>query len=145
MTETNDHFCFVDSNIWLYAFSTDQKEETKRILAKQLIKEKSIIISTQVINEVCYNLLKKHNLNEKSISNLITSFYSKYQVISFNRDILESASNLRTQYNISFWDSLIVSCALSAGVNILYSEDMQDGLIVVKKLTIINPFNQKSL
>ncbi len=145
MIDQNDHLCFVDSNVWLYGFSTDQKEDTKRILAKQLIKEKSIIISTQVINEVCYNLLKKHNLNEKSISNLITSFYSKYQVISFNRDILESASNLRTQYNISFWDSLIVSCALSAGVNILYSEDMQDGLIVVKKLTIINPFNQKSL
>ena len=68
------------------------------------------------------------------------SFYSKYQVISFNLNILESASNIRTQYNISFWDSLIVSCALSADVDILYSEDMQDGLILDKKLTIINPF-----
>ncbi|MGK7895540.1 MAG: PIN domain-containing protein [Xenococcus sp. (in: cyanobacteria)] len=141
MTEKNDHICFVDSNIWLYAFSTDQKEETKRILAKQLIKEKSIIISTQVINEVCRNLLKKHKLDEKSISNLIASFYSKYQVISFNIDILESASNLRNQYSVSFWDSLIVACALSADVNILYSEDMQDGLTSDKKLTIINPFN----
>ncbi|MDJ0844491.1 hypothetical protein [Crocosphaera sp.] len=42
MTETNNYLCFVDSNIWLYSFSTDQKEETKRLLAKQLIKEKSI-------------------------------------------------------------------------------------------------------
>lgn len=145
MTEKNDHFCFVDSNVWLYGFSTDKKEDTKRMLAKQLIKEKSIIISTQVINEVCCNLRKKHKLDEQSILNLIVAFYSKYQVVSFNLDILESASNIRTQYNISFWDSLIVSCALSAGVNILYSEDMQDGLIFVKKLTIINPFNEKSL
>ena len=57
MTELKNHSCFVDSNIWLYAFSTDKKEETKRILAKQLIKEKSIIISTQIINEVSCNLL----------------------------------------------------------------------------------------
>ena len=71
MTEKNDHLCFVDSNIWLYGFSTDQKEETKRILAKQLIKEKSIIISTQVINGVCRNLLKKYKIDEKSISKLL--------------------------------------------------------------------------
>ncbi|TRT72512.1 MAG: PIN domain nuclease [Microcystis sp. M_OC_Ca_00000000_S217Cul] len=55
MTELKNHSCFVDSNIWLYAFSTDKKEESKRILAKQLIKEKSIIISTQIINEVSCN------------------------------------------------------------------------------------------
>ena len=140
MIETNNHLCFVDSNIWLYGFSTDQKEERKRILAKQLIQEKSIIISTQVINEVCRNLLKKHKLDEQSILKLIVSFYSKYKVISFNLNILESASNLRTQYNISFWDSLIISSALSADANILYSEDMQHGLILDQKLTIINPF-----
>ncbi|NEP58088.1 MAG: PIN domain-containing protein [Symploca sp. SIO2G7] len=139
MTENNP-LCFVDSNIWLYGFSTNQKEDRKRILAKKLIREKCITISTQVINEVCRNLLKKHKLDEQSVLNLIKSFYSKYQVISFNLNILEFASNIRTQYNISFWDSLIVSCALSADVDILYSEDMQDGLIIEKKLTIINPF-----
>jgi predicted nucleic acid-binding protein len=134
MTELKNHSCFVDSNIWLYAFSTDKKEESKRILAKQLIKEKSIIISTQIVNEVSCNLLKKHKLD--------VSFYRKYQVISFNLDIFESASNLRTQYHLSFWDSLVIACALFSDANILYSEDMQDGLIVDKKLTIINPFKQ---
>ncbi|NER23988.1 MAG: PIN domain-containing protein [Symploca sp. SIO1B1] len=139
MTENNT-LCFIDSNVWLYGFSTDQKEDRKRILAKQLIKEKRIIISTQIINEVCRNLLKKHKLDEQSILTLVKSFYSKYQVISFNLNIIESASNIRTQYNISFWDSLIVSCALSANVDILYSEDMQDGLTLERKLTIVNPF-----
>ncbi|MGK7941078.1 MAG: PIN domain-containing protein [Crocosphaera sp.] len=141
MKEINNNICFIDSNIWLYGFSTDKKEETKRVVAKQLIKEKSIIISTQVINEVCCNLLKKHKLDKQSILNLVSSFYRKYQVVSFNVNILETGSHLRTQYNISFWDSLIISCALSTGSNIIYSEDMQDGLIINRKLTIINPFN----
>ncbi len=36
MTELKNHSCFVDSNIWLYAFSTDKKEETKRIELLQI-------------------------------------------------------------------------------------------------------------
>ncbi len=42
--------------------------------------------------------------------------------------------------SLSFWDSLIVASALAAGANVLYSEDIQDGLIVLKQLNIINPF-----
>jgi len=42
---------------------------------------------------------------------------------------------------LSFWDSLIVASALSADVDILYSEDMQNGLIIAEKLQIINTFN----
>lgn len=132
--------CFVDSNIWLYAFSMDEKDENKRILAKQLILGKSIRVSTQVINEVSCNLLKKHKLDEQTLLKLILSFYAKYQVISFNPSILESASKLRNQYCLSFWDSLIVGCALSSNATVLYSEDMQHGLIINKQITIINPF-----
>ncbi len=39
----------------------------------------------------------------------------------------------------SFWDSLIIASALHVDAKILYSEDMQDGLIVSGKLAIINP------
>jgi predicted nucleic acid-binding protein len=34
----------------------------------------------------------------------------------------------------------VIACASFSGANILYSEDMQDGLIINKKFTIINPF-----
>jgi hypothetical protein len=46
----------------------------------------------------------------------------------------------RLNYNLSFWDSLIIASALSGGGNTLYSEDMQNGLIISQQLTIINPF-----
>lgn len=51
-----------------------------------------------------------------------------------------NSSNVRSRYNFSFWDSLIVACALAAGASILYSEDMQDGLVVDSQLQIVNPF-----
>ncbi len=40
----------------------------------------------------------------------------------------------------SFWDSLIVSSALSGGCKVLYSEDMQHKLVINQRLTILNPF-----
>jgi predicted nucleic acid-binding protein len=49
------------------------------------------------------------------------------------------AQQLRENYCFSFWDSLIVAAALKANCETLYSEDMQDGLLVNKTLRIINP------
>ncbi|MEL7523130.1 MAG: PIN domain nuclease, partial [Cyanobacteria bacterium J06553_1] len=66
--------------------------------------------------------------------------YNRCQVTSLNVTILLRASDLRSRYQLSFWDSLIVSSALTSKVSMLYSEDMQHGLIVAEQLTIINPF-----
>ena len=40
----------------------------------------------------------------------------------------------------SVYDALIVSAALGAGCKTLYSEDLQDGQIINRQLTIRNPF-----
>ncbi|MUG96139.1 PIN domain-containing protein [Scytonema sp. UIC 10036] len=119
----------MDTNVWFYALTTasDDEDSRKSEVAKSLLKLPNIVMSTQVINEVCTNLLKKARLSEQEISNLITSFYRKYRVVNFYCETLLEASNLRTQYYFSFWDSLLVASALDAGANILYSEDMQDG------------------
>lgn len=42
----------------------------------------------------------------------------------------------------SFWDSLIVASAILGEASILYSEDMQVGLIIENALQIVNPFLQ---
>jgi predicted nucleic acid-binding protein len=41
---------------------------------------------------------------------------------------------------ISFWDGLVVECALSAGCSTLYSEDLQDGWEVDRRMRVVNPF-----
>jgi predicted nucleic acid-binding protein len=99
---------FLDSNIWLYALSQaadNSAAEAKRKSAIELTQRSGIVISFQVINEVCVN-----------------------------------AAQLRTRYQCSFWDSLIVAAAIQSGVTALYSEDMQSGLNISNQLEIINPF-----
>ena len=48
-------------------------------------------------------------------------------------------SNILVYMQDSFWDSLIVSAAVSAGCSVLYSEDLNDGQ-TVRGVTIRNPF-----
>lgn len=131
--------CFIDVNIWLYAF-IETDEATKSARARTLILANKPVVSTQVINEVCVNLLRRANFTEEQISQLVESFYEKRRVIELTKSVLLMASRLRQRYALSFWDSIIVASALSAGVSVLYSEDMQHGLTVEEELQICNPF-----
>jgi predicted nucleic acid-binding protein len=47
---------------------------------------------------------------------------------------------LAERYGLSVHDAMIVAAALIGGCDVLYSEDMQDGMLIDKQLTICNPF-----
>lgn len=134
--------CFVDTNVWLYAF-TEPDDASKQAVAKAVVSRQDIVVSTQVINETCVNLLKKASLPEVTIRQLVVAFYEKYVVTEIDRSILLTASELREKYSLSFWDSMIVASALRAGCEVLYTEDMQDGLKIEGRLTVVNPFKAK--
>lgn len=130
---------FVDSNIWLYALI--ESADPRHIAAKSAIKHiETPIISSQVISEVCVNLLKKAGQTEVFVQELVTSFYSEYEVVSLDKAILLKASELRLEYSFSYWDSMIVASALEASCDVLYSEDMQHSLLIEDRLKIVNPF-----
>lgn len=129
---------FIDSNIWLYAFN--KSDETKHLKSKKLISQATnITISSQVVNEVSKNLLYKFRFTEDRIRSIVESMYESYTVLDISKTTIIKASELRERYNFSYFDSLIVSSALLYGCSVLYSEDMQDGL-VVDGLKISNPF-----
>lgn len=119
--------------------TADQRKEQ---LANQLIRthKAHIVVSTQVINEVVHNLLRKGNFNEPAIRALIASYYGHFSVVSLTQSQQIKASRLRESYSLSHYDSLIVAAVLEAGAFILSSEDMQDGLVIDEQLTIQNPF-----
>jgi len=57
--------CFVDSNLWIYAAMNDGSKSER---ARALIENRQIAISTQVINEVSFNLLRKYHYSESEIA-----------------------------------------------------------------------------
>ena len=132
--------CFVDTNIWLYAFISGS-DAAKSDRARQLLRDNaaSLVLSSQVINEVCVNLLKKAHIPELEIQELIRSFHQKYQVVLLDQAVQVAASELRVRFSLSFWDSLILAAAVHCGASVLYSEDLQAGLKVNERLTVRNP------
>ena len=57
-------------------------------------------------------------------------------------DTHQRALALAEKYGFKIYDALIVASALAAKCTILYSEDMQDGQVIDKMLTIRNPFRR---
>jgi predicted nucleic acid-binding protein len=131
--------CFVDTNIWLYSFIQSQHPE-KTLISSHIIRNCDCTISTQIINEISVNLIRKANFTEKQITDLILSLYKRFTVLELSKEILIIASKIRNTYQFSFWDSLIVASALDSDVNYLITEDMQHGFRLENRLTIFNPF-----
>jgi predicted nucleic acid-binding protein len=129
---------FLDSNISLYGYSDEYPR--KREIAMRLLALPDVIISSQVVNEVMTNFLRKKLGPEADVRKLVDELYSDYLVLEILQEDIMTASELREEYNFSYWDSLIVATALRGNADILYTEDMQDGLSVRNRLTIRNPF-----
>ena len=136
---------FLDSNIWLYAMLA-QQSQTKSLTCRHLIQtnQHNIALSSQVVIEVAANLLRKGFFNESEIAKFIENVYQDHFVIDVSQKIMLGASQLRSKYSLSYFDSLIVAAALETGSTFLYSEDMHSGLVVENQLTITNPFTLTS-
>jgi len=135
---------FVDSNIFLYAFTEiDEKSEKEEIEKHKIASDiilNNINISTQVINEVSSNMIRKLKFSNSEVREFVESCYGRYNIINFSEELFVMASEVRENYNISYYDSMIVSAGLKANATVLYSEDMQHNLVINDSLTIINPF-----
>ncbi len=138
--------CFIDTNIWVYALLEARNDGEKQQAALELLRNLptsvSILVSIQVINEFHWTLTRKYRLADDVVldkaTNGIVALSSA--VLPLELDTYIEASNIRKQYNLSFWDSLIVASALRIGCKTLYTEDLNHGMIVGKKLHIVNPF-----
>lgn len=134
---------FIDSNIWLYRFIINPRDIdaiSKQEIATTIKNYQNILISTQVVNEVCANLIRKAGFNNAQIQILLEELKQGCEILPVSLETLQFAVKLRAQYLLSFWDSLIVASAVLGDASTLYSEDMQDGLILENTLQIVNPF-----
>lgn len=131
---------FLDTNIILYVYSVDEPEKQSAAIKAIESARSSVIISLQVINELSNILLKKFKLNPLDVENVILELDNAFDVVNFDIATQIKALKLKNRYNLQYYDSLIIATAIENKCNILYSEDMQDGLIVDNLLTIVNPF-----
>jgi len=132
---------FVDSNIFLYLYSEDEK--TKQDIAEKIITTGQPIVSTQVINEISNVLHKKFHKSFSTIQQILEELLPYITVKPVDLSTIQNAFTLADKYKYAYFDSLILSSALEQHCEVLYSEDMRDQQIIEKKIKIINPFKGK--
>lgn len=85
-------------------------------------------------------LFKKFNIPWNDIDKAIDELSLNVSIHINDAKSIKKACLIADKYKFSFYDSLIIAAALESGCSTLYSEDMHDGQIIEKTLTIKNPF-----
>jgi predicted nucleic acid-binding protein len=136
----------VDSNILVYAYDSHDKEKheiSKNILNKYWKKEIIYALSIQNLSELFVVTTKKISNPipvkemEENINDIIN--FSNFLILEIKPKTILKAIKLTSEYNLSYWDSLIASIMLENNINIIITEDEQD-FKKVPGLKIINPF-----
>ena len=129
---------FFDSNVVLYLLSDNQ---TKANCCEEIV-EQGGVISVQVLNECVNMMLKKLKMARPEVDEFLAVIKSISDIVPQSIEVHEGALELLDRYQLSWYDALIVSAAIESDCETLWSEDMNNGLVVNKTLTIRNPFDR---
>lgn len=127
---------FLDTNILVYAFSEGSKAEVAQTLMAE-----PFVLSVQTLNEFANVGRKKLNLSWERIEDAIDALSSVASaIVVLDKQTTKAALKLVGRYNLAFYDALMLTAALKADCSRYFSEDLQHGLLVDGKLTVVNPF-----
>lgn len=134
---------FLDSNIFVYSLDvTDpEKHATARRLVAGVLQSGEGRISFQVIQETLSVITRKFQtaVSPDDTRQFLAGVLVPLWRVMPSQGLYERALDIQTRYGYSFYDSLIVAAALSAGCTRLLSEDLQHGQRI-EGLSIENPF-----
>lgn len=128
---------FFDTNVLVYALV---QNDPRSLLAAELIAGGGTI-SVQVLNEFVDVVRRKARMPWDDVSfaiDNITALCSDPLPITLTAH--KEGLRIAEKYGYRIYDALIVASAMEAKCDTLYSEDMQHGQVIEKKLTIKNPF-----
>ncbi len=133
---------FVDTNILIYAhdLGAGERHYTARDLVSRLWRERSGVISTQVLQELYVNVRRKAAapVSNQQARYLIDD-YLRWEVVVNDGESIIRALGLEERYSLSFWDALIVQAAEQSGSSALYSEDLSHTQICNQPLPCCPP------
>jgi predicted nucleic acid-binding protein len=121
---------FVDTDIVMYAHETSAgaKHVRARALVQELWRDRTGVVSTQVLQELAVNLRRKAGrpLDARATREIVADYLTWHVVVNGGESILD-ALDLEARHRISFWDALVVHAAQTSGAEVLFSEDLSDG------------------
>ncbi len=132
---------FFDTNVLVYVH--DRRFPYKREIARRLyarhLYEKTIVISTQVLQEFYTVLTGKIKQVPANQAKALTAQLAGLYVVSIGPGHVLDAIDLHMRRKLSFWDSLVITAAKAAKATLILSEDLGHGQ-VYDGVRVENPF-----
>ncbi len=126
----------VDTNIAVYAISTDERADR----ASELLRE-SAFLSVQVLNEYANVALRKRRDPWDVVAADLTALRDIVpRILAIDEQASREALRIGERYRLSFYDALMLAVALAGDARTFYSEDLQHGLLIDGRLRIVDPF-----
>ncbi|MGR9052621.1 MAG: PIN domain-containing protein [Gammaproteobacteria bacterium] len=129
---------FFDTDILLYLMSEDTDKANR---AEQLVLIGGSI-NVQVLNEFTALAERTLNMSHAEIRDILRTIRNLCDISPITVEIHDQAMELGERLGLPVYDAMIISAALNAECNILFSETMQHGRQIDNRLAIINPFFQ---
>jgi predicted nucleic acid-binding protein len=133
---------FYDSNILVYAYSSDTPE--KQRIAHEVIEDGMRygigVISPQVLGEFFVTITRKAKVPmSPEIARMEIENLQGLDVVTSDRALVLQAINLQTRFQVHYWDAMIIASAQRANCRTILSEDLAHGQ-KYGELEVKNPF-----
>lgn len=120
---------FVDTNVLLYAVSQDPDERQKFTQANEILTDRNLVLSTQVLQEFYVQATRptrRHRLTHLQAGAVIGTLMT-FKIQAITKELVQSAISARERFAISYWDAAIIEAARTTGCNTVLSEDLGHG------------------
>ena len=108
---------FADTNILLYAISRDPAEQDKAKRANDILAERDLALSVQVLQEFYVQATRASRpdaIGHRQAVLLIESF-RRFPVQDITTEIMTAALDTRQRFQLSYWDAAIIEASRALG------------------------------
>ena len=123
---------FFDTSVLLYLLSpeADKADRVEELLAERAT------ISVQVLNEFAAVATRKLRMTMPEVRKVLDTLRAVCDVEPVTVETHDRALAIAERYGYSLYDSLLIAAALIAGSGKLYSEDLQHGQLIDRRLRV---------
>ena len=127
---------FLDTNVLVYAFTNDV-----RAAAAQALLERGCATSIQGLNEFANVARRKLGMDWAELHDALAAIRTLCRtIVPLDIEIHDVALRVAARHRYSIFDGLMIAAALKAGSDVLWTEDLQHGAVIDRRLRISNPF-----
>ena len=133
---------FIDTNVFVYLI--DGRDPLKQSRARSIISDafggEKYMISSQVLNEFANVALKKFGVPIEDVRRYVKRF-SRICIVDQQYVWTDRALQIKSNYGLQFYDSLLLATAEASGCDEIYTEDLNDGQLYCG-IKAVNPFGR---